>query len=215
MAPAWLLPYAATWNSGTKGKRMMVPANNSKSIPIKQFKEGSCENGSIEDSFLYEKSIMHRIGVGYLCFPETNSLIGLLKGNAELNPLLRSGSGRWDICKAWKEDHTVKDYRMLFLSFQSCKLLPFVGAGREVGVCRQFQGVKEAPRERSKKSCLDPCREETWWDTGGSLLFLLVYPALESWQGLRTEVQIRNQVCRFDSNFACVKSLRNGRYKYI
>lgn len=73
---------------------MMIPASNSDSIPAKQFKEGSCENRSIEDSFLYEKSIMHRIGVGYLCFPKTNSIMELLKDNAELNALLRSESER-------------------------------------------------------------------------------------------------------------------------
>lgn len=72
---------------------MKAPVNNSESILVRQFKDGSCENVSIEDSFLYEKSIIHRIGVGYLCFPKTNSIMGLLKDNTELNPLLRSGSG--------------------------------------------------------------------------------------------------------------------------
>lgn len=72
----------------------MVPANNSELIPVKRFKEESCKNGSIEDSSLREKSIIHRIGVCSPCFPKTNGTMGLLTDNAELSLLLRAGSGK-------------------------------------------------------------------------------------------------------------------------
>lgn len=45
------------------------------------------KNGSRKDPSFFEKSIIHRIGVAYPCFPRMNGVMGLLKDNAELNPL--------------------------------------------------------------------------------------------------------------------------------
>lgn len=153
---------------------MKAPANNSELILVRQFKDESCENGSIEDSFLYEKSIMHRIGVGYLCLPKTNSIMGLLKDNAEFNTLLRSGSGSETFVNSRRKIILSKTVDCSFSPFRAVSWCPLLREGW--GVCRQFQGTMEFPMERSKKSCLESSREETWWDSWGSLLFDLVHP---------------------------------------
>lgn len=83
--------------SGTQGPKQrewMVPGNNNGLTSVKSSRKGLSENGSIEDSSFFEKSIIHRIGVGYPCFPKSNGITGLFKDNAELNTLSRSGSGR-------------------------------------------------------------------------------------------------------------------------
>lgn len=46
----------ATGHSGTRERELKFSANNSARIPVNQFRGGSCENESVEQSSLYEKA---------------------------------------------------------------------------------------------------------------------------------------------------------------